>query len=279
MSEWVSAPLCLLSSCLGMMCTSKHHNLYGIQTNLGASKYFPIIGLLNKVATDFKESVTPIVEKIFGHKPNVKIVKWPKDKNKWYKVLIMMLEYEIIDWKLKVKDLDYPTGKPVEPIKVIIFIEPYRIKVEMLVLNNITYVIFDRPMFHALTTSDPYSAYMNNLSFTNLYSIWNQATICQFPVINIYHINDYHSLLAPIYLLPKVAPVCLSLPNAEFQSLWLLHRKEEMEEVCSALNISKEHCIKYVQAQEWANIKQDPKSNLFVLQVCYKELISSRLIQ
>ncbi|KAG1829302.1 hypothetical protein EV424DRAFT_1588285 [Suillus variegatus] len=116
-----------------------HHNLYGVQTNSGASKYSPIIGLLNKSAADFEESVTPITEKIFGHKPNTEIVGWPEDKNKRHKVLIATLKYEIIDWKLKVrvrglgamsslgkamtdidliwvipkvKDLDYPAGKP-----------------------------------------------------------------------------------------------------------------------------------------------------------------------
>ena len=41
--------------------------------------------------------------------------------------------------------------------------------------------------------------------------------------------------------------VCLSLYKAEFQGLWPLRTKEEMKEVCSAFNISKEHCTKYVQ--------------------------------
>ncbi|KAG2054505.1 hypothetical protein BDR06DRAFT_971487 [Suillus hirtellus] len=114
-----------------------------------------------------------------------------------------MLEYEIIDWKLKVKigglsvmsslmgkamtdvdliwvipkvkDLDYPAGELVEPIEVIIFNEPYRIEVETHVLDNITYVILDSPVFHAQTTSDPYPACMDDLSSTIFYSTWNQA--------------------------------------------------------------------------------------------------------
>ncbi|THH14948.1 hypothetical protein EUX98_g9539 [Antrodiella citrinella] len=56
------------------------------------------------------------------------------------------------------------------------------------------------------------------------------ATVHRFPLIDIYHVNDYHGALVPIYLLPKVLPT-----------------KEEMKEVCSAFNISKEHCTKYVQ--------------------------------
>ncbi|KIK62196.1 glycosyltransferase family 5 protein, partial [Collybiopsis luxurians FD-317 M1] len=35
--------------------------------------------------------------------------------------------------------------------------------------------------------------------------------------------------------------------NAEFQGLWPLRTKEEMREVCSAFNVTKEHCAKYVQ--------------------------------
>jgi len=150
----------------------------------------------------------------------------------------------------KVKDLDYPAGDPAEPIEVIIFGEPYLIEVETHVLDNITYVILDSPVFRAQTKADPYPARMDDLSSAIFYSTWNQAiaaTIRRSPTIDIYHINDYHGALAGIYLLPKVIPVCLSLHNAEFQGLWPLRTKEEMKEVCSAFNISKEHCTKYVQ--------------------------------
>jgi alpha-1,3-glucan synthase len=184
--------------------------------------------------------------------------------------LIATLEYEIIDWKLKVKigglgvmsslmgksmtdvdliwvvpkvkDVEYPPGEPIEPIEVIIFGEPYLIEVEKHILDNITYVILDSPVFRAQTKADPYPARMDDLSSAIFYSTWNQAiaaTIKRNPDIDIYHINDYHGALAPIYLLPKVIPVCLSLHNAEFQGLWPLRTKEEMKEVCSAFNISK----------------------------------------
>lgn len=256
------------------------HNQFGVKTNSGASRYFPILGTLgNKSTADFKESATPISEKIFGHhKMNADVIGWPEDKNKRRKVLIATLEYEIIDWKLKVKigglgvmsslmgkamtdvdmiwvipkvkDIEYPAGEPADPIEVIIFGEPYLIEVETHVLDNITYVILDSPVFRAQTKSDPYPARMDDLSSAIFYSTWNQAiaaTIRRNPVIDIYHINDYHGALAPIYLLPKVVPCCLSLHNAEFQGLWPLRTKEEMKEVCSAFNISKEHCTKYVQ--------------------------------
>ncbi|KAF9052983.1 modular protein with glycoside hydrolase family 13 and glycosyltransferase family 5 domains [Panaeolus papilionaceus] len=252
------------------------HNQYGVKTK-NHSNYFPIFGG-NKSTTDLNKESVPITEKLFGGKHHTDIIGWPEDKNKRRKCLIATLEYEIIDWKLKVKigglgvmsslmgkamtdvdliwvipkvkDVEYPAGDPAEPIEVIIFNEPYLIEVETHVLDNITYVILDSPVFRAQTKADPYPARMDDLSSAIFYSTWNQAiaaTIRRFPTIDIYHINDYHGALAPIYLLPKVIPVCLSLHNAEFQGLWPLRTKEEMKEVCSAFNISKEHCTKYVQ--------------------------------
>ena len=38
----------------------------------------------------------------------------------------------------------------------------------------------------------------------------------RFP-IDLYHINDYHGAIAPLHLLPRTIPCCLSLHNAEFQ--------------------------------------------------------------
>ena len=150
----------------------------------------------------------------------------------------------------KVKDIEYPAGDPAEPIEVIIFGEPYLIEVNTHVLDNNTWVILDSPVFRAQIKSDPYPPRMGDLSSVIFYSTWNQATAAtthRFPGIDIYHVNDYYGALAPIYLLPNVIPVFLSLHNAEFQSLCPLRAKEEMKEVCSAFNISKGHCTRYVQ--------------------------------
>ncbi|KAJ7582663.1 modular protein with glycoside hydrolase family 13 and glycosyltransferase family 5 domains [Mycena floridula] len=251
------------------------HNRFGVKIK---SSYFPILGASgNKSTVDLKESV-PISEKIFGHKQPTGIIGWPEDREKRRKVLIATLEYEIMDWDIKVrigglgvmsglmgkamtdvdliwvvpkvKDISYPAGEIAEPIEVMIFGETYLIEVETHQMDNITYVILDSPVFRAQTKNDPYPARMDDLGSAIFYSSWNQAiaaTIRRFPTIDIYHINDYHGGLAMLYLLPKVVPVCLSLHNAEFQGLWPLRTKEEMKEVCSAFNISKEQCTKYVQ--------------------------------
>ncbi|KAF8580884.1 glycosyltransferase family 5 protein [Ramaria rubella] len=253
------------------------YNQWGMKPKDSQLNYFPILGGHMK---DNSGIGTPINEKIFGggQKHNTELIGWPELKGKRRQVLIATLEYEVIDWKLKVKigglgvmsslmgkamtdvdmvwvvpkvkDIEYPQGDEAEPIEVIIFGEPYLIEVETHVLDNITYVLLDSPVFRAQTKADPYPARMDDLSSAIFYSTWNQAiaaTIRRFPAIDIYHINDYHGALAPIYLLPKVLPVCLSLHNAEFQGLWPLRTKEELKEVCSAFNISKEHCQKYVQ--------------------------------
>ena len=104
-----------------------------------------------------------------------------KDKHRC--VLIATLEYEIIDRKLKVKIggldvmsslmgkamrdvdliwavskvkyLEYPPGEAADPIVVTIFGEPYLIEVEYHVLDNITYVILESPVFRAHTKANP----------------------------------------------------------------------------------------------------------------------------
>jgi alpha-1,3-glucan synthase len=252
------------------------YNQWGIKPK-EKSNYFPIIGGLSKGG----EKVSTLNnETLFtgGHKYTGEVIGWPELKDKRRQVIIATLEYEIIDWKLKVKigglgvmsslmgkamtdvdmiwvvpkvkDIEYPPGDPADPIEVVIFGEPYLIEVETHVLDNITYILLDSPVFRAQTKADPYPARMDDLSSAIFYSTWNQAiaaTVRRYPTIDIYHVNDYHGALAPIYLLPKVLPVCLSLHNAEFQGLWPLRTKEELKEVCSAFNISKEHCQKYVQ--------------------------------
>jgi alpha-1,3-glucan synthase len=86
-----------------------------------------------------------------------------------------MTDVDLIWVVPKVKDIKYPAGKQAEPIEVIIFSKPYLIKVEIHVLDNITYVILDSPVFRAQTKADPYPACMDDLSSAIFYSTWNQA--------------------------------------------------------------------------------------------------------
>ena len=76
------------------------HNQYGVKPKENHS-YFPILG----GGKDKDGSSTPMTEKLFhlGKSHPHDIIGWPEDPNKRRKVLIATLEYEIIDWKLKVK--------------------------------------------------------------------------------------------------------------------------------------------------------------------------------
>lgn len=204
--------------------------------------------------------------------------RWPHNPAVRRKILIATLEYDIPDWKLqvkigglgvmaslmgrvmddvelvwvvpKVKDLVYPEATPEPPILITIHGNQYRIGCQTHRLRNITYYLLESPIFRANTKSDPYPARMDDLSSAIFYSAWNQsiAEICRrTPDLDIYHINDYHGSLAPLYLLPVVLPVCLSLHNAEFQGLWPLRTIAEGNEVSKAFNLPRPICTKYVQ--------------------------------
>ncbi|KAE8356280.1 hypothetical protein BDV28DRAFT_127311 [Aspergillus coremiiformis] len=194
-------------------------------------------------------------------------------------VLIATMEYNIEDWKVKVKigglgvmaqlmsqhlkhqnliwvvpcvgDIEYPQDTITEPFVVNILDNPYLINVQYHIVENITYVLLDAPVFRQQTKEEPYPPRMDDLDSAIYYSAWNQCiaeTIKRFPSIDLYHINDFHGCLAPLYLLPKrTIPVCLSLHNAEFQGLWPLRNPHEKKEVSSVFNLPVEVATKYCQ--------------------------------
>ncbi|KGO69103.1 Glycoside hydrolase, superfamily [Penicillium italicum] len=194
-------------------------------------------------------------------------------------VLIATMEYDVQDWKLKVKigglgvmaqlmslnlthqnliwvvpcvgDIDYPVDTPIEPYVVTILDRPYLVKVQYHTVENITYVLLDAPVFRQQTKAEPYPPRMDDLESAIYYSAWNQCiaeTIRRIPSIDFYHINDFHGCVAPLYLLPKrTIPVCLSLHNAEFQGLWPLRTQKEKKEVCSVFNLPVGIATKYCQ--------------------------------
>ena len=198
-------------------------------------------------------------------------------KEKRRTVVIATLEYDISDWNIKIKigglgvmaqlmaknlghqdlvwvvpcvgDVEYPRDEEAEPIEVTILKQKYSIDVQYHQLNNIKYILLDAPVFRRQTSKEPYPPRMDDLESAIFYSAWNQCiaqVITRFS-IDLYHINDYHGALAPIYLLPDVIPCALSLHNAEFQGLWPLRTPQEKEEVCSVYNISESVCSRYVQ--------------------------------
>ncbi|EPY53741.1 alpha-1,3-glucan synthase Mok13 [Schizosaccharomyces cryophilus OY26] len=192
-------------------------------------------------------------------------------------ILVATLEYNIPDWQIKIKigglgvmaelmgkhlqhhnllwvvpcvgNVEYPVEEEAEPLKVVVLDQIYQVKVYIHHLSNITYLLLEAPVFRKQTTSEPYPPRMDDLSSAIFYSAWNQciAGIAKRYPIDLYHINDYHGALAPLYLLPKIIPCVMSLHNAEFQGLWPLRTSEEKSEVCAVYNLSIKICTKYVQ--------------------------------
>ncbi|KAJ6154162.1 hypothetical protein N7485_012531 [Penicillium canescens] len=200
------------------------------------------------------------------------------------KVLIATMEYDIDDWAIKIKigglgvmaqlmgkqlrhqdllwvipcvgGVDYPIDKPAESMFVMILGNSYEIKIQYHQLRNITYVLLDAPVFRQQSVTEPYPARMDDLDSAIYYSAWNQCiaqTMERFPV-ELYHINDYHGSVAPLYLLPETIPICLSLHNAEFQGLWPMRTQKEKTEVCSVFNLDLDVATRYVQFGEIFNL-------------------------
>lgn len=213
-------------------------------------------------------------------------------------VLIATMEYDIEDWKIKIKigglgvmaqlmgknlphqdliwvvpcvgGIDYPVDPhgAADSMFVILMGKLYEVKVQYHQLRNITYVLLDAPVFRQQTKSEPYPPRMDDIDSAIYYSAWNACiaeTIKRFP-IDIYHINDYHGAAAPLYLLPDTIPCCLSLHNAEFQGLWPMRNAEETAEVSKVFNLRLETIQNYVQLGEVFNLLHAGASYLRVHQ-------------
>jgi len=204
-------------------------------------------------------------------------------------VLIATMEYNISDWNISVKigglgvmanlmganlghqnliwvvpcvgGIEYPVDHPIAPMEVVVLGKTYLVNVQLHVVKNITYVLLDAPVFRERTKAEPYPARMDDLSSGLYYSSWNQCiaqTYLRFQIsttpVDLYHINDYHGTIAPLYLLPRVIPVCFSLHNAEFQGLWTIRKAEEKKEICEVFNLPQKVVEKYVQFGEVFNL-------------------------
>jgi alpha-1,3-glucan synthase len=195
------------------------------------------------------------------------------------KVLIATIEYNIDDWNIKVKigglgvmaqlmgkalshlnlvwvvpctdGIEYPDNEDerAEPMEIKILDNLYSVSVHYHVVDNITFVILDAPIFRTTNKANPYPPRMDDISSAVYYSTWNQciAQALQRFEVDLYHINDYHGAAAPLYLLPKTIPCCLSLHNAEFQGLWPMRTADERDEVARVFNLPPKIVRQYIQ--------------------------------
>lgn len=66
--------------------------------------------------------------------------------------------------------------------------------------------------------------------------------------------NDFDGAVAPLHLLPKIIPSCLSLHNAEYQGLWPIRTPQEIDELCGIYNLELNIVRQYVQFGEVFNL-------------------------
>ena len=199
-------------------------------------------------------------------------------------VLIATMEYDIQDWDIKIKigglgvmaslmgknlghqnliwvvpcigGVDYPIDRVAQPMDIYVMGNSYRVEVQYHTLRNITFVLLDAPVFRKQTKAEPYPPRMDDLDSAVYYSVWNSCiaeSLKRFTV-DLYHINDYHGAIAPLHLLPRTIPVCLSLHNAEFQGLWPLRTAEEFDEICEVYDLDQDVVRDYVQYGQVFNL-------------------------
>lgn len=266
---------------------------YGVKTNtfgIGTANVSTMAGVL----AFFAKKKSPAGEDSGSIAAGV--TRLPGERNR---VLIATLEYDIEDWGIKIKigglgvmaqlmgkslqhqdliwvvpcvnGVDYPIDTPAESMTVTIMEKQYIIEVQYHVLNNITYVLLDAPVFRKQTRAEPYPPRMDDLESAVFYSAWNQciAEVLRRFTIDLYHINDFHGSLAPIHILPETIPCVLSLHNAEFQGMWPMRTPKESDEVCKVFNISRENCQKYVQFGDVFNLLHAGASYLRIHQKGY----------
>lgn len=235
-----------------------------------------LIGLFNKV---IKKKPTDTIEPTDGNELATRVTGDGMVQGKRRKVLIATIEYNIDDWNIKVKigglgvmaqlmgkalshidliwvvpttdGIDYPDNEEerAEPMQVKILDNMYEVTVHYHVVDNITFVVLDAPIFRTTNKANPYPPRMDDIDSAVYYSTWNQCIAQAMERFNVdlYHINDYHGAAAPLYLLPKTLPCCLSLHNAEFQGLWPMRTADERDEVARVFNLPQKVVKQYVQ--------------------------------
>lgn len=297
---WIYALLALIPILTGIIGVWAYlHSFYDVKFNkVGRSEKRSIlpIAMREKMRSDLwlPTAASTALKKLTRSQSNV----LPPNAHR-KTILIATMEYDIDDWEIKIKigglgvmaqlmskhlehqdliwvvpcasGIDYPVDQRAKPIIVTVLGTEYTIQVQYHHLRNITYVLLDAPVFRQQTKAEPYPQRMDDIDSAIYYSAWNSCiaeTMRRFP-IDLYHINDYHGAVAPLHLLPRVIPCCLSLHNAEFQGLWPMRTPAEFDEVCRIYNLRPEVVRQYVQFGEVFNLLHAGASYLRVWQKGY----------
>lgn len=76
---------------------------------------------------------------------------------------------------VSIADTKYPTDHPAESIAIKVLGSMYEIKTQYHVVENITYVLLDAPIFRQQTKAEPYPTRMDDLDSAVYYSAWNSC--------------------------------------------------------------------------------------------------------
>ncbi|KAG8525784.1 uncharacterized protein KY384_000544 [Bacidia gigantensis] len=271
------ALLAVLPIITGVICVLLYQrSFYDIKFNrLGKREKTPFLPIAMKEKMHFDQWASPGAWAIMKKTQPDSAASPPAQPRRT--VLIATMEYNIEDWDIKIKigglgvmsqlmgqhlghinliwvvpcveDIQYPVDQQARPVKCMIMGNEYTIQVQYHHVRNITYVLLDAPVFRQQTKAEPYPKRMDDIDSAIYYSAWNYciAEILQRFPVDLYHINDYHGAAAPLHLLPKVIPCCLSLHNAEFQGLWPMRTSLEFEEVCRVYNLPADIVRSYIQ--------------------------------
>jgi alpha-1,3-glucan synthase len=254
-------------------------NIYPTGSELFSMIYVISLGIVPLVSAIasvfvFQWLFYPIIVNRTG-RPDPAIVP-VRSQAKLSKVLIATLEYEIPEWDIKVRigglgtivgllgtklpneviwivpkvgDIKYPSPQQTNYIPVVICNETYYIGVEKYVGAHATYYLLDSPIFKYQSRKEPYPSRMDDIYSAVYYSCWNQAiaAIILYEDPDIYHVNDFHGALAPLYLLAdRTIPITLSLHNSEFQGLWPLRNASEKQLFASIFHLPLEIVDSYI---------------------------------
>ncbi len=74
-----------------------------------------------------------------------------------------------------IADTKYPIDRPAESIAIRVLGDMYEIKTQYHVVENITYVLLDAPIFRQQTKAEPYPTRMDDLESAVYYSAWNSC--------------------------------------------------------------------------------------------------------
>ena len=150
---------------------------------------------------------------------------------------------------------DLPVEEEFTTVKVSVDGQQQCVQVRQHHVDNITYVVLDAPLFRDILDSVPYLSPVGNAPF---FSAWNQciARVTENLSPDVFHITNFYSAVAPLYLLPKTVPCCVSPVVGDDPPTWPMNTSEASAELCSVFNLDSRIIIDYAHVNGSFNMLQ-----------------------